>query len=218
MTERRESVRTIRRGHRGNRGRATAAKAGGRADFESTLERDFYFLLELDPSVECFTPQPVSLTFKGPNERRRRYVPDALIEYRDGRPPCLVEIKYVDELRKDPALFRLRFQAAREYARTQGWTFCTFTEKAIRTQRLRNVTFLRPYLDPKRRFDPEIRAELLSRAARSHSGTLEDLLTGLSLAEKGHFLPVLWHLVATFQIPVSLDKPLTLRTPLQRNA
>ena len=80
MTERRESVRTIRRGHRGNRGRATATKAGGRAEFESTLERDFYFLLEMDPEVLSFTPQPVSLTFKGPNGRSRRYVPDALID------------------------------------------------------------------------------------------------------------------------------------------
>lgn len=216
MTERRESVRTIRTGHRGNRGRATATKAGGRAEFESTLERDFYFLLEMDPEVLSFTPQPVSLTFKGPNGRSRRYVPDALIEYRDGRPPCLTEVKYAAELHKDPELFRLRFQAAREYARAQGWTFSTFTEKAIRNQRLTNVTFLRPYLDPQRRFDQKIQAELLARAAQPGNLTLTDLLSGLSLSEKGHWLPVLWHLVATLQLQVDLEQPLTLHTRFWR--
>lgn len=216
MIERRESVRNIRRGHRGNRGRVAALKAGGRADFESTLERDFYFLLEMNPEVLSFTPQPVSLTFKGSNGRSRRYVPDTLVEYHDGRPPCLIEVKYAAELRKDPELFRLRFRAARDYARTHGWTFSTFTEKAIRTQRLKNVTFLHSYLDPQRHFDKQIQAKLLSRVTQPERLTLADLMSDLSLSERGQWLPVLWHLVATFQLQVDLEQPLSLQTHFQK--
>ena len=43
-------VRKIRKGRRGNRGRLGAPKAGERAEFESTLERDFYLTLEFDPA------------------------------------------------------------------------------------------------------------------------------------------------------------------------
>jgi len=48
-------VRKIGKGRRGNRGRIGAVKAGGRAVFESTLERDFYLALEFDPAVRAFS-------------------------------------------------------------------------------------------------------------------------------------------------------------------
>lgn len=208
-------VRRIRRGHRGNRGRIVAPKAGGRAEFESTLERDYYFLLGMDDEVVSFQPQPVRLPYVAAGGRRKTYVPDVLVTYHT-RPSCIFEIKHVAELVKDPAEFRTRFQAARAFCRTQGWQFSTVTEKSIRGPRLTNVTFLRPFLDAGRTFPEEDQHFLLERLGVS--STAEDLLAGLPLLRKGEVLPTLWHLVAAGRIAFAVGEPLSVRSRLWRPA
>lgn len=207
-------VRHIRRGHRGNRGKITAYKAGGRAEFESTLERDFYFLLEMDDRVESFQPQPVRIPYETLSGRKTSYVPDALVTYKDGRPPCLFEIKHVEELRDDPSSFRLKFRAARAYCRDQGWTFCTATEKSIRGIQLTNITFLRPYLDQGRHFSATDLAFIREKLVQPMTG--EALFMGLPLLRRGELLPALWHLVASGEVRVQLSEPLSLRSQFWR--
>ncbi|MFC6665877.1 TnsA endonuclease N-terminal domain-containing protein [Deinococcus radiopugnans] len=206
-------VRKIIKGRRGNRGRIGALKAGGRATFESTLERDFYFTLDFDPAVETFSPQPVLLTYQGSNGRKKKYVPDVLVTYTDRRPHGLFEVKYAADLLADPSEFRLKFRAAREYARCEGWTFGTVTEKSIRQQRLKNITFLRPFLDPGRVFAARDRQMLLCQFTVIGL-TPRQLLADLSLEEKGRLLPVLWHLVAAGVILLDMDQPLGMDSPL----
>lgn len=53
-------VRTIPKNYRNVTGIAASPKAGGAAQFESTLERDFLSLLEFSPEVKVIDPQPVS--------------------------------------------------------------------------------------------------------------------------------------------------------------
>lgn len=209
-----EPVRKIRRGHRGNRGRITASKAGGRAEFESTLERDFYSLLQFDPGVESFAPQPVSLSYTALNGRKKRYVPDTLVHYTGETPPCLFEVKHVAELQSDAAEYRLKFQAARRYAREQGWRFCTVTERSIRGVQLDNIAFLRAFLDPDREFEADDLAFLLS--AVQQPTTPRTVLGHLPLQRKGALLPALWHLVATGQIRTALDTRVTMDSPIWR--
>lgn len=211
-----EGVRQIRRGHRGNRGRIHAPKAGGRAEFESTLERDFYYLLQCSSEVERFHPQPVALSYVGGNGRKKRYVPDTLVYYRDGQSPCLFEVKHVAELLKDRAEYRLRFRAARAYAREQGWRFSTVTERAIRGVVLDNITFLRQFLDPDREFDPA-HLEFLRQNLTAPT-TPRTLLASLPLTRKGVLLPALWHLVATGEIQTDLGERLTMDSMIWRAA
>lgn len=209
-----ESVRKIRRGHRGNRGRISAAKAGGRAEFESTLERDFYLLLDFDTSVARFVTQPVKLHYTGVGGRKKPYVPDTLVFYTGERPPCLFEVKHVEELQKDPAEYRLKFQAARRYAREQGWHFCTATEKSIRGTQLHNVNFLRPYLDPDRTYPAEDLDFVLAQVQQPT--TPGAILNHLPLQRKATLLSALWHLVATRQIQIALDTRVSMDSPIWR--
>ena len=206
-------VRKIRRGHRGNRGRLGAPKAGGRAEFESTLERDYYLTLEFDPSVARFTPQPLRVSYRGLNGRKKSYVPDTLVEYHGDRPPCLVEVKHVADLLADRDEYRQKFQAARQVARERGWTFCTVTERSIRGPLLRNITFLRPFRDGDR-----IHAEAHLSYFRAHfraESTPRAALEGFPLAERGVMLPVLWSLVAGGELQLDLRQPLTLDTSMR---
>ena len=209
-------VRKIGKGRRGNRGRIGAVKAGGRAVFESTLERDFYLALEFDPAVRSFSPQPVSIRYRGVSGRLKPYVPDVLVEYWDMRSPCLFEVKYVADLLKDPAEYRLRFQAARAYARTQGWRFCTVTERFIRKEIVRNAVFLRPFLDPARVFDPAVQSGLLARLEEHGESTPDRLLAGCTPEERGLYLPALWNLIARREIVAALDQPLKMDSLLTR--
>ena len=208
-------VRKIGKGRRGNRGHIGAIKAGGRATFESTLERDFYLTLEFDPAVKTFSPQPVSLPYVGVGGRKKKYVPDVLVTYHDSRPPGLFEVKYAADLLSDPAEFRLRFRAARDYARNEGWTFGTITEKAICGSRLKNIVFLRPFLDPGRVFAAADQARLINQFAGGEMLTPRMLLGHLSLPEKGALLPALWHLVASGQLLFDLNEPLNMESMLR---
>ncbi|WP_407539349.1 TnsA endonuclease N-terminal domain-containing protein [Deinococcus radiomollis] len=206
-------VRKIGKGRRGNRGRLGAPKAGGRAEFESTLERDFYLILEFDPSVRRFTPQPLVVRYLGLNGRKKRYVPDTLVEYQGGRPPCLFEVKYVVDLVADRAEYRQRFRAARQEAKERGWTFSTVTERFIRSEMLVNINFLRPFRDSDRVHSPAHLAYF--RDHFSVHSTPRASLEGFSLAERGEMLPALWTLVAKGELEFSLVQRLSLDTPLR---
>ncbi|WP_293911157.1 TnsA endonuclease N-terminal domain-containing protein [Deinococcus sp.] len=209
-------MRKIRGGRRGNRGRLSANKAGGRAEFESTLERDFFMLLEFDEAVETFMPQPVRIAYRAESGRATHYVPDALVTYRDGRAPSLYEVKYQAELQARAAEFRLKFQAAASYAAEQGWTFAAITEHDIRTARLKNVAFLRAFLDPQRVFSEGTQVDLLARlrAQPGREATPASLLAGLSVEQRGAALPVLWHLIARHRIGAELEQPLGMNSRL----
>lgn len=66
--------------------------------FESSLERDYVYLLEFDPEVYCYLEQPLKIKYVSPQNKRKTYVPDFLVRYRD---PLikdeLIEIKFFCE-------------------------------------------------------------------------------------------------------------------------
>lgn len=183
---------------------------------ESTLERDFAILQRFDPDVAGIEEQPVRIEYRDSGGVRRKYVPDFLVTYRAAeRPAHLVEVKFST----DPVLasggLEERFAAARVFARCRGWAFVVVTELAIRTPRLGNATFLLPFRD--RVPDPGVRVRLLM-ALSSGAATVEALANDLADAIGGHrsqVLPTLWGMVARFEIVTALDRPLTMRSPLQ---
>lgn len=208
-------ARAIPKSYRNVTGRLASAKNRNPIGFESTLEKDFFLLLEFDRRVESFEEQPVTISYRSPEGRLCRYTPDVLVRYQPvlvGDPresPALCEIKYRGDLREHGAEYRPKFTAARRYARDRGWRFRVVTEREIRTPRLTNIRFLLRYRSIQ--VDDTDRDALLA-ALREHGATLPDaLLRQARLDPLRHTaaLATLWHLVATDQIEVDLDRLLT---------
>lgn len=132
-----------------------------------------------------------------------RYTPDALIHYTDesGLKPVLCEIKLHDELAACWKDYRPRFKAAVRLWRREGWVFHIYTDREIRTPYLDNVRFLRDF----RRITPdEFKKVQLRRFLGAEGET--------SVAERGPWLSLLWHLIATGEMRADLGAPLDYET------
>ncbi|MFO0601689.1 MAG: TnsA endonuclease N-terminal domain-containing protein [Polyangiales bacterium] len=126
-------VREIRSKQRGVTGRYFSWKAGRTVAHESILERNLFLLLDGDPRVRTFEEQPCRIEFEGPRGKRR-YTPDARVEYVDGAVE-LVEVKYDQDLGRmsveQRADLELAFDAARAFCTAKGWTFRLRTNAEI---------------------------------------------------------------------------------------
>lgn len=181
------------------------------AKFESSLERDFFVLLEFNADVISWEPQPVRLQV-GPGS----YVPDVLVTFatesrqlEDAR-SVLYEVKFRDELKEKWAALKPRLQAGRRYAREQGWRFRTITEREIRTPLLWNAKFLLPYREDGA---PDADCERLLRLLDSlGEATPRDLLSAAAQDrwEQARLLSVLWYLVASRLIATDLTQRVTM--------
>lgn len=213
-------ARLIPKSYRSVTGRFASTKNPAPVSFESTLEKDFYLLLEFDSQVESFEEQPLTLTYLSAAGQTRRYTPDVLIRYRSApngqppRPPTLCEVKYRRDLRDHWTEYKPKFRAAGRYAKQQGWCFRLVTEREIRTPRLNAIRFLRRYR--------HLRVEegdvglLLSALPTRGEITPEALLaaTGVDRHRQTHLITTLWHLVATERIGIDVTQPLTMQSRL----
>lgn len=187
--------------------------------YESTLERDFMILMQFDPAVDVFTPQPLTLTYCGADGLLHRYTPDGLIEWRVDRPvhdprPVLVEIKYREDVIGKWREWRARARAARAFAAEKGWLFMMFTEREIRTPALENATFLLPYL--RRKIEPEMELWLLDRLAELVESTPRDLVGTLYRHKwnQATLIPVMWRLLAERRIGFDIAQTLNMRSTI----
>lgn len=189
--------------------------------FESALERDLLDLLAFDSNVECCESQPIRLYYEGDDGEERPYTPDFLILYRrdilpaKDMPHVLAEVKYREEYREKYHELKQRFRAAQRYAAEQGWRFCVFTEREIRTPYLDNARFLRPYRDHAP--DPLREHDLLERLASLKDATPTELLQAFAAdaLERARYLAVLWKLVSEFRIQSDLTEKITMQSRLQ---
>lgn len=116
--------------------------------FESSLERDFIFLLEYDTSVKQYLEQPLKIKYFDQNKKQRTYVPDFIIEYFDNRPAELIEIKYSSTLKSKKDELEYKFNAAKDYCKKHNLIFKVTNEIHIREDReieLYNYKFLDRY-------------------------------------------------------------------------
>ena len=80
--------------------------------FESTLERDYCYHLELDPKVTFYEGQPLTLEFKI-DGKPRKYTPDFLIKLESSDKDLLVEVKREEMLKnRDDLVLKLDFRVA----------------------------------------------------------------------------------------------------------
>jgi len=176
-------------------------------------------LLQFDPTVDVYTPQPLTVPYRGNDGNMHRYTPDGLIEWRselvigDAR-PTLVEIKYREAFKGDWRRWRCLTRALVNFAEHRGWRFAIFTEQEIRTPFLENVRFLQPY---KKRFStPETEEwilNLLDELVESTPATLIALLYR-DKWNQATILPVVWKLLAQRRIGFSFEEPLNMETSI----
>jgi hypothetical protein len=211
------SARKIPKNYRNVTGIAAHRKSLDIASFESTLERDFLYLIEFSPDVESFEVQPVTIEWKNSDGRTRRYTPDVLVHFtsKSRRPPTLFEVKYRDDLSKNWKELKPRFKQAISYAKRHGWRFKIASEVEIRTTLLETARFLLPFT--RQGPGPEAYMELLDgKLKKLHKTTPRELLQAAFKDEwnQAKLLPTLWYLVGTFQIGCELSEPLTMKTPI----
>jgi len=208
------SIRRIPKNYRNVTGIVASRKVRDSAAFESTLERDFYTLLEFTPTVQSYDVQPVEIRWHD-GAKWRRYTPDVLVTFHTQeaqQPPWLCEVKYRSDLKKDWADLKPKLRAGIRYAREQGLRFRVMTEVEIRTPYLANAKFLLPF---KRQPIELAHSSMLLDALQDLRETSPESLLMAVCRDEWHraaLVPTLWRLVATFRIAADLHAPLTMRS------
>jgi hypothetical protein len=186
--------------------------------YESSLERDLMILLNFDPLVDIYTPQPLTIKYQSDDGVWHQYTPDGLIEYRkdifvhDPR-PVLVEVKYRSDFAGQFKSWLERYRVARKYAKERDWLFAIYTEDRIRTPFFENVKFLTPYLD---RLDPEIDIWLMDKLQELKMTTPAELISSLCKDKwnQAKLIPPLWGIIARREIGCDLSAPLSMSTKI----
>jgi hypothetical protein len=171
-------------------------------------------LLDFDPRVRRLEAQPLTVHYEN-DGLLCHYTPDALAEFdggNGGHTTVVYEVKYRSDLREKWDEFRPRFVAANRYCRERGWMFRILTEVEIRTPALENATFFRPYRTIPDQ--PLTRMQLLYTLQALGPTTPQALLAATYESPEAQMpaLAILWHLIATRQIPADLNKPLHMRS------
>lgn len=187
--------------------------------YESTLERDFMLLMQFDAAVDYYTPQPLTMPYRGADGLTHKYTPDGLIEWRSDRilhdsRPVLVEIKYREAFQGEWRKWRALKRAAQEYAKDRGWHFQIYTEREIRTPFLDNVRFLLPYM--RRTSAPEIESWIIENLVEIIESTPRELINLLyrDRWNQASLIPVLWRLLAERRISFDITQPLNMQSPI----
>jgi len=208
-------IRAIPKNYRNVTGISSSAKSNGESAFESTLERDFYALLEFDNKVHRYEVQPIKLTY--PLEgKARTYTPDVLVEYVESAQvrTTLFEVKYRSDLKDNWSTLKPKFKAAIRYANSVGWRFRLVTELEIRTTYLNNIKFLQPFRN--RVVNDAFETMLLRRIAEIRECDASTLLVAVfrDRWSQAELIPSLWRLVAIGSIGANLHQPLTMSARL----
>ncbi len=109
--------------------------------WESQLERDYIYLLEIDPDVLSYQGQPFTIAYSN-LDKRRKYTPDFWVERKGSKQ--IIEVKPAHKVSETQNT--RRFQQAASICLAHNLEFVVVTEKTIRVQpRLDNIKLLHRY-------------------------------------------------------------------------
>lgn len=194
--------------------------------FESSLERDFIYLLEYDDNVKYYLEQPLEIKYVDSQGNDRRYYPDFLIEYFNEQIPRLVEIKYESTLISKGAELREKFHAAKLFCENKGFEFCVITDLQIRSERvieLNNYKFLDRYknffcnINKEDSAFPEFNTDLqllFSEMEKQKKITVENLLNEITddKEKQAELIFLTWYMVSNNFLYTNLKEKLTLKS------
>jgi hypothetical protein len=176
---------------------------------ESALERDFVMLTTFRDAAAQIISQPITFAFRD-DEAPRRYTPDYLVHWSDGRSE-LIEVKYRADLHANWRQLRPAFAVARTWAREHHARFRIATDRGIRCPMLQNARRLLPLRTAP--LDDEI-ADEVRAAARSLSQPTFGELAAMLPRDRASVLGVLWRMIARADLRADLTVPLGFHTRL----
>lgn len=122
-------------------GKFPSLKNGKPVWWESQLERDFLYLLEIDDDVVSYYEQPLRIPYRL-NGKQHFYTPDFLVNRKSERQ--IVEVKPEGKALKPESI--LLFRSVEPLCYEAGYKFVVATDKMIRVQpRLDNIKLLWRY-------------------------------------------------------------------------
>jgi len=193
-------------------GKIISKKNDSIIEFESSLERDFIYLLEFNNNVCSYCEQPIKLS-----KDNIFYTPDFYIDYFKGKNE-LVEIKYSADLLINFEEYQKKFQIAREYCKENNLTFKVLTEVEIRSQYLENAKFLLRFrsnfnlghqINLSNISDINL---LMTKINDIKKITFIELINQCSKTEskKAELIHILWHLISIGEIKIDLNSKLSM--------
>lgn len=195
-------------------GSISSIKNNDAIQFESSLERDYIYLLEFDKEVYRYIEQPFKLHYYQDNILKY-YIPDFYIEYWNGLKE-LVEIKYHEDCIKNKMIYQKKFKVADSFCKANNIDFKVLTEKEIRTHQLFNATFLLSYKHPKYGFNMNNTQIILKTLEQYGQLTVNQLLDISVKSENGkaELLYVIWYLVSNYLVYFDNNMKLSMETKL----
>lgn len=184
-------------------GKFPSLKLGRMVAFESTLERDFLYLLDYEQDVTWFAEQPITLEYSHEG-RTLHYTPDfhALRANRNQ----LVECKPADLVDTDEN--RRKFTAARRWCAERDWTFHVVTDRQLRAGcYLKNIKLFTYYA--RQAVRPEDKARVFAALESADpSVTVGRLAQWLRPDDPPAALPILWHMAFHHEVSLALEAAL----------
>lgn len=216
-------VRKLRPSHRSVNGKFPSFKTNRVHQHESTLERDFLYLLEYDVLVKTFSEQPFKILYTNEKGKKASYTPDFLVEYtpagetKHGVKFKLFEVKYEEDLITDILELQPKFDAGIAYTAKKGWLFEVITETKIRIPKVKAITFLLDYLDPNK-YDP-LSNDNIAVAKRLKNFTVNEFMENIhgSRIQKLQSIGSLWQMVAKREFHINMDKEIDSNTVISVN-
>lgn len=211
-------VRKIPRSYCHVTGLVSSEKSGEMIAYESRPERYFIKQVSFNPNVKSCEEQPVKIPYSLKNGKPSHYTPDFLVHFNEHLTsseywkPLLVEVKPRHRLFKDWAILHPKFLAAREYSYRRGWEFTIITDRELVTPYLDNIIFLTRYRNyPISKTDEDLVLDILENLANP---TPESILQKITKDNNQimHLIPVLWKLVANFEIGIDLEVRLNMHS------
>ncbi|TRX34988.1 heteromeric transposase endonuclease subunit TnsA [Flavobacterium sp. ZT3R18] len=193
-------------------GHICSIKNNEHVEFESSLERDFIYLLEYNLEVKRYYEQPIKIHYLDENIEKY-YVPDFYVEYWDGTKE-LVEVKYVQELEEKNSELSIKFKAAELFCKDNNISFKIYSEHLIRTPLGWNAKFLNYYRYPKFDLNLDEATMIRNRLKKLNESTPAIIIKDMANDEskQAELLYLLWYLIANYSITFDNDKKLSMNT------
>lgn len=158
--------------------------------FESTLERDFFTILEFDSNVKSYEEQPMTVKYNFDDDEIRKYTPDVLVKYTDGTKK-LFEVKYANDLQDKNLVYKLN-TLKKYFSENENIDLNIFTDKEVAQSILNNYKFLYKFASLK----PSKKTTIIEKTIVENSPlSIKELLHKLSTNknEQLFFIPYIWN-------------------------
>ncbi|OKH42932.1 hypothetical protein NIES2101_31980 [Calothrix sp. HK-06] len=128
-------------GTKKNIGKFASHKTGSIVPYESHLERDYIYFLEIDPDVVNYVGQPWKLNYYL-DGKPKKYTPDFFVERRTKKQ--VIEVKPAQKAQSEK--YQTLFRKVTPICALAGWEFLVVTDEMIRVEpRLSNIKILHKY-------------------------------------------------------------------------